>query len=162
MTKLNLACGPMYLKGYINIDDNSHGGYRVDKQANVFDLDYAENSVDEIVLSHFMMYVRRQDAEGFISNLHRMLKPKGVLLVETGDLKSIAKNILNSDNADIIEGYDGVKQLFGWDFSEGHKWAWCPETLTPIFKKAGFAEVMVRRGFFHKNPERDFLVKGVK
>ena len=49
MTKLNLACGPMYLKGYINIDDNSHGGYRVDKQANVFDLDYAENSVDEIV-----------------------------------------------------------------------------------------------------------------
>ena len=53
MTKLNLACGPMYLKGYINIDDNSHGGYRVDKQANVFDLDYAENSVDEIVLSHF-------------------------------------------------------------------------------------------------------------
>ena len=152
----------MYLQGYINIDNNSHGRYPVDKEEDIFNLSYPENSVDEIVLSHFMMYVSRNTAPSFIKSLYKCLKPQGVLLAETGDLKYIAKNIINATDPDIIEGYNGVKQLFGWDFSAGHKWAWCPETLKPLFVDVGFSRVTVERGKYHSNPDRDFIVKGVK
>lgn len=169
LVKLNLACGNYYLGGYTNIDNNSHGNYRVDKEADIFDLSYAEDSVDEIILSHFMMYVDRSSAPAFIKKLYGWLKPGRVLIVETGDLKYIAKNILNTDNPDIIEGMSGVTQLFGWDFSaeggpnsRGHKWAWCPETLEPLFMEAGFSETIISRGKYHNNPERDFIIKGIK
>ena len=167
--KLNLACGEYYLGGYTNIDNNSHGNYTVDKKADIFDLSYEEDSVDEILLSHFMMYVDRSAAPAFLKKLYGWLKPRGILVVETGDLKYIAKNILNTDNPDIIEGKDGVTQLFGWDGSaegrpnsQGHKWAWCPETLEPLFIGAGFSETIISRGKHHDNPERDFIIKGIK
>ena len=57
MKKLNLACGPVYLDGYINIDNKSHfPNIKVDMNADVFDLEFEENSIDEIVVSHFAMY----------------------------------------------------------------------------------------------------------
>ena len=50
MKKLNLACGPVYLDGYINIDNKSHfPDIKVDMNADVFDLEFEENSIDEIV-----------------------------------------------------------------------------------------------------------------
>ena len=57
--KLNLASGQMYLDGYINIDNMSmyNGSMKVDKQADIFTLDWEDNTVDEIILSHFAMYI---------------------------------------------------------------------------------------------------------
>lgn len=162
MTKLNLACGPTYLPGYINIDNNTHGKYRVDHEADIFDLHYDECTIDEILLSHFMMYIDRQSAPSLIGKFYKWLRVGGVLIVETGDLKYIAQHILSTDNPDEIEGYNGVKQLFGWDFSAGHKWAWCPETLEPIFSQVGFSDIVIERGRYHKNPSRDFIIEGIK
>ena len=162
MTKLNLACGTKYLPEYINIDNNSHGTYRVDHQADIFDLQYDECTIDEILLSHFMPYVARQAAPNLIGTFYNWLKVGGILIVETGDLNYITQHILNSNDPDEIEGYDGVKQLFGWDFSAGHKWAWCPETLRPIFSEAGFSDIVIKRGRYHDNPNRDFIIEGVK
>ena len=53
--KLNLASGQMYLEGYINIDNASMygGNMSVDKQADIFTLEWENNTVDEILLSHF-------------------------------------------------------------------------------------------------------------
>tara|TARA_Y100000593_G_scaffold35778_1_gene69855 strand:- start:10359 stop:11723 length:1365 start_codon:yes stop_codon:yes gene_type:complete len=160
--KLNLACGEMYLEGYINIDDNSHGGYRVDKRANVFELDYEANSVDEVLLSHFMMYVDREAAPAFISKIYKWLKPEGKLVVETGDLKAVCRNILANNSAEYLDGFQGIRQLFGWQHSCCHKWAWCEENLKPIFEEAGFNKIVIERGIYHNNPERDFLIEGTK
>ena len=55
--KLNLASGQMYLEGYINIDNMSmyDGSMKVDKQADIFTLEWEDNTVDEIILSHFKL-----------------------------------------------------------------------------------------------------------
>ena len=57
--KLNLASGQMYLDGYINVDNKSmyHGNMKVDKEADVFTLEWENNTVEEIILSHFEMYI---------------------------------------------------------------------------------------------------------
>ena len=57
--KLNLASGQDYREGYINIDNKSmyHGYMEVDHEADVLTMDWEENTVEEILLSHFAMYI---------------------------------------------------------------------------------------------------------
>ncbi len=162
--KLNLASGQMYLDGYVNIDNQSmyHGNMKVDKQADVFELEWEESVVDEIVLSHFAMYIGFQEMQILLRRWYSWLKEGGRLVIETGNVKSIAEHILASDNADEINGPNGVMQLFGWETTAGHKWAWCPETLGQLMHNAGFKNLAVGEGYFHKNAKRDFLIVGSK
>ena len=46
--KLNLASGQHYIPGYINIDNKSmyHGNMQIDKEADVFTLEWEDNTVD--------------------------------------------------------------------------------------------------------------------
>ena len=59
MVKLNLASGQQYIDGYINIDNKSmyQGNMQVDREGDIFTLEWEDNSVDEILLSHFAMYI---------------------------------------------------------------------------------------------------------
>jgi hypothetical protein len=143
--KLNLACGQMYLDGYINIDNLSmyNGSMRVDKQANVFDLEWEDNTVDEILLSHFAMYIGLEEMPTLLKRWYGWLKEGGDIIIETGNVKSIAKFILENDDPDKINSSNGVMQLFGWQTTSGHKWAWCPETLADLMNKTGFETIEV-------------------
>lgn len=162
--KLNLASGQMYLEGYINIDNQSmyHGNMNVDKVADIFELEWEDNTVDEIILSHFAMYIGLETMPTLLNRWYGWLKKDGKLLIETGNIKSIAKFILENNNPDEINSANGVMQLFGWQTTAGHKWAWCPETLADLMNKAGFEIIEVGEGYFHNNKTRDFLIVGTK
>ena len=162
--KLNLASGQHYIPGYINIDNKSmyHGNMQIDKEADVFTLEWEDNTVDEIILSHFAMYIGFKEMQVLLNRWYGWLKDEGKIIIETGNVKSIAKHILENINPDEINNSNGVMQLFGWETTEGHKWAWCPETLGDLLFKAGFKEVEVGDGHFHNNPKRDFLIVGTK
>lgn len=164
VVKLNLASGQMYLDGYINIDNKSmyHGNMKVDMEGDVFSLKWENHSVDEILLSHFAMYIPFQEMTILLKRWYNWLKPDGKLIIETGNVKAIAKHILENNKPDEINGSNGVMQLFGWETTAGHKWAWCPETLGDLLYKSGFREVQVGEGIFHSNPVRDFLIVGIK
>jgi hypothetical protein len=160
--KLNLASGHMYLEGYINIDNKSmyHGNMMVDKEADIFTLEWEDNTVDEIILSHFAMYIPYQEMEILLKRWLGWLKEGGKLIIETGNVKSIAQHILNNNDPSEINSSNGVMQLFGWETTAGHKWAWCPETLGDLMNKAGFKNIEAYEGYFHNNPKRDFLITG--
>ena len=162
--KLNLASGQMYLEGYINIDNMSmyHGDMKVDKQADIFTLDWEENTVEEVILSHFAMYIEFKEMQSLLKKWYGWLKKDGKIIIETGNVKTIAKNILDSSNPNEINGPNGVMQLFGWETTAGHKWAWCPETLGQLMFEVGFKDIQVGEGYFHNNPKRDFLIVGIK
>lgn len=162
--KLNLASGQHYLEGYINVDNKSmyHGNMQVDKEADVFTLEWENNTVDEIILSHFAMYIGYKEMNVLLKRWFGWLKEGGRIVIETGNVKAIAKHILESKDASEINNANGVMQLFGWETTAGHKWAWCPETLGDLLFKAGFKEVEIGDGFFHNNPKRDFLIVGTK
>jgi hypothetical protein len=162
--KLNLASGHMYLDGYINIDNKSmyNGNMKIDKEADIFTLEWENNTVDEIILSHFAMYIPYQEMGNLLKRWFGWLKKDSILLIETGNVKSIAKHILETNEPGEINGPNGVMQLFGWETTAGHKWAWCPETLGTLMYEAGFNSVEVGEGYFHQNPKRDFLIIGIK
>tara|TARA_Y100000310_G_C20699729_1_gene828597 strand:+ start:3748 stop:4239 length:492 start_codon:yes stop_codon:yes gene_type:complete len=163
MTKLNLGSGPHYMEGYINIDNYSqyHGNFRVDQEADFFTLEWENNQIDEIIASHIAMYIDRSWMPILLKRWCGWLKEGGVLIMETGNVKKVAQTILDFDDPSIIEGDYGMKQLFGWDTTAGHTWAWCPETLKPLFLEGGFTTVNIKNGVFH-NPQRDFLLEGIK
>lgn len=161
-TKLNLASGKDYRDGYINIDDCSMYDGKVDLNANVFTLEYEENTVDEILLSHFMMYIDTLEAPVLLKKWNKWLKPNGLLIIETGDLKKLCNTILSTDNPDIINGTNGVMQMFGWANTKGHKWCWCLDTLKPLLENAGFTIIKVYDGGLHNRPERDITIIATK
>lgn len=162
--KLNLACGQMYLDGYVNIDNLSmyYGSMRVDQQGDIFTLEWEDNTVDEILLSHFAMYIGLEEMPTLLKRWYGWLKEGGNIIIETGNVKSIAKFILENDDPDLINSAKGVMQLFGWQTTAGHKWAWCPETLAQQLYLAGFKDIRYGDGYYHENPERDFIILGTK
>ncbi len=164
MTKLNLASGMMYLDGYINIDNFSQygGRMRVDRVQDIFTLEWEDNSVDEILLSHFAMYIHLLEMPVLLKRWHGWLKKDGRIVIETGDLKKIAKSILKTNDPEIINGKNGVMQLYGWETTVGHKWAWCYDTLAPLLAEAGFKEISWRYGGTHENIERDITIIATK
>ena len=167
--KLNLGCGPLYIDGYVNIDDKSQFDCRVDLEADIFELEWEENSCDEIIGSHIAMYIMGgQDNEEkpnqmriLLKRWYPWLKPGGKLIMETSNLKKLAQYIVETDDAWDINSSKGLKSIFGWENTYGHKWSWCPETLTPLFKHAGFSKIEIGDGYFHKGP-RNFLIVGTK
>jgi len=162
--KLNLASGQMYLDGYINIDNQSmyHGDMKVDHVADIFTLEWETNTVDEIILSHFAMYIPYQQMSILLKRWNGWLKKEGRLIIETGNIKNIAQFIVENEDPDLINGPNGVMQLFGWETTSGHKWAWCPETLSQLMYNTGYNNIQVGEGYFHNNKTRDFLIVGTK
>jgi hypothetical protein len=168
--KINLASGELYLSGYINIDNKSHySNAPVDLIADVFELELPDEIVDEIIVSHFAMYIMGGPDNNETPNQMRQLlqrwfnwlKPGGRLIMETGNLKFIAKFILDCNDPIDLQGSKGLKQLFGYGNTYGHRWAWCPEILSPMFKQVGFIDINIQPGVFHSK-ERDFLIIGTK
>ncbi len=73
--KLNLGCGEKKLEGYVNVDMCGTPDVQVD--LSVFPWPFEDNSADEITSAHFLEHV--QDYERTILEMHRILKPKGLL-----------------------------------------------------------------------------------
>lgn len=73
--KLNLGCGEKKIAGYINVDICGTPDMKVD--LSLFPWPFDDNSADEITSAHFLEHV--QDYERTILEMHRILKPNGVL-----------------------------------------------------------------------------------
>ncbi len=73
--RLNLGCGDKKMIGYLNVDVCGEPDLRCDLSQ--FPWPWADNSVDEVFSSHFLEHV--QDYEGTILEMHRILKPNGVI-----------------------------------------------------------------------------------
>jgi predicted SAM-dependent methyltransferase len=165
--RLNLGCGNNYIPGMINIDNKSQygGTFEVDQEADIFTLKWKNNSVNEILLNHVAMYIGLEEMPILLKRWHGWLKKGGRILLETGNLIEVCRHILSTNSLKEINGNDGVAQLFGHEFESGNlyaKWAWTPQTMDYMFKQAGFKNIKVGPGFFHRNPKRDFLIMGIK
>jgi len=170
MKKLNLACGQIYLDGYINIDNKSqYPNIRVDIDDDVFNLTFEDNSVEEIIISHFAMYIMGgQDSQENpnqmrqqLTKWYKWLCPGGRIIMETANIKKVAEFIINCNDPWELQSSKGLKQIFGWENTYGHKWAWSPEILKPLFEEVGFVDVDIYEAMFHSK-ERDFIISGNK
>ncbi len=164
ITALNLACGRDYRKDWINIDNQQmyNGDFPVDIKADITELDWENNTVDCILVNHFIQYTTPEKLEVLLKRWLGWLKHGGSIYIEAGDILNVCRNILNAKTIEELNGKDCIMQLYGIDNNIWNKWAWCPATLTFLMDKVGYKELFTGLGSLHHNPSRDFLTVGYK
>ncbi len=79
MSKINLGCGRKYLTGYLNCDVSPNVKADVYFNLDVFPYPLEADSAEEILLDNVLEHL--EDVVGVMTELHRILKPGGVLKI---------------------------------------------------------------------------------
>lgn len=143
--RLHLGCGEKIFPGYVNIDypSDEHNVMQVkaDYTANITQLDFPPQSVDEIRLHHVFEHFNRVTALAMLIKWQQWLKIGGKLHIETPDLMGSAE-ILTSDLPWQVK-IGTVRHLAGdqaasWTYHVDH---WFPERYQRTLKRFGFSDV---------------------
>ncbi|MGE5402771.1 MAG: glycosyltransferase [Ignavibacteriales bacterium] len=148
--KLHLGCGNDYWKGYINIDVDS--GSSADLIMDIRQLEeyFEANSIEEIVSIHSLNYLRLWEARDFFNQVYRILKPNGKLIIETVNIESAIKQII--ENKGRFDDYlEGIRALhaFGLDDMKVERnftpyaFSWSPWHISEELSRAGYCQVKI-------------------
>lgn len=114
MKYLNIGCGNNFHSDWINLDlyKSKDVLYHNIKKK----LPFINNSVDVIYHSHVLEHLEKDEAENFIKDCFRILKPGGIMRVVVPDLEQIAREYIvnlekgfESMNKNIILNYNWNK-----------------------------------------------------
>lgn len=145
--RLHLGCGQIYLPGYINIDfpstEHTVQAYSVaDAYANITELQFLPNSLDEIRSHHIFEHFDRQTALALLCAWHTWLKPGGTLIIETPDFEASIRVMLQANLA-YKQKQISLRHIFG--SHEAH-WAyhydgWYKAKFEHVLGAIGFAQI---------------------
>jgi predicted SAM-dependent methyltransferase len=93
--KLNLGCGIVYKPGYLNIDKFNNSV--ADKICDADDLPFKSNSIDTIEAHHLIEHFDYIHCKYVLSEWFRVLKPTGIIIIETPDLEETFKKFKHSN-----------------------------------------------------------------
>src|SRR5215471_235356 len=129
--RLHLGCGERYFPGYINLDYplTEHSVQRksvADQFANLLDLKYPAETIDEVRLHHVFEHFSRPHACALLAGWNSWLKPKGILHIEVPDFEETAKAVLSSFASGQAQAV-GLRHIFG---SQEAHWAYHLEGYT--------------------------------
>jgi len=92
---LNMGCGNVYLKHWINCDANGDGK-EVSKVIAGDSLPFEKDSIDYAYCSHLLEHLTRSDGENFVRELYRIIKPGGYTRIVVPDLEAICIDYLRT------------------------------------------------------------------
>ena len=95
MTMINIGCGDVFHPAWINLDvlPVSAGVRRLDARR---PLPFADGTVDAVYHSHVLEHLTSEEAELFLRECFRVLRPGGVVRVVVPDLAGIARAYLDA------------------------------------------------------------------
>jgi len=147
--KLNVACGRVYVDGWVNIDIDPRLP-AVDLVMNVTDgLPFEDASCEIIYSEHFIEHLSITEGMSFFRESYRVLVPGGVVRTATPDLAYLVDRYTAENWR---EGQDWLERrpyrfiqspaemlnvAFRW---WGHQWLYDAEELTRRLREAGFME----------------------
>ncbi|MCA6595314.1 MAG: methyltransferase domain-containing protein [Pseudanabaena sp. M046S1SP1A06QC] len=95
MKYLNLGCGDRFHPSWTNINFVSTGEGVIARDLKQ-GISFPDNSFDVVYHSHVLEHFSKAEAEPFIRECYRVLRPQGILRVVVPDLEQIAKMYLYS------------------------------------------------------------------
>ena len=164
LLKLNLGCGGDIREGYVNIDKYDFRQPEVVVRADIFTINYPDNSIDEILLSHVIEHLTIWKVPSLFSNCYRMLKQGCKLIITVPDIDKLCRAWV--DATDRQERYIVLNAIFSphqsdlitGDTISPHIWGWCHEHLNEHLSQAGFSNVIYSDGE-SKTPGRNWCIK---
>jgi predicted SAM-dependent methyltransferase len=100
--KLHLGCGHDYLDGWVNIDgpkdELCYTDMKADIHSRIEDLEYPDNSIDEILLNAVFEHFPRHVAIMQLRKFYKWLKPQGNLTLLVPDFWGTIEMLRKSEN----------------------------------------------------------------
>ncbi len=157
--KLNIGCGKIYKEGFINID--AFDSTVADKIMSADDLKFSSNTVERIEASQIIEHFGLMKSIYILAEWFRVLKPGGILLIETPDLVKSFKEFIEGD-------LETRKKVLTWIYgveSKGmmHSFCFPTDLLEMILEKTGF--IVIEKSFYEKeenHPTQKIVCKKIK
>ena len=154
--RLHLGCGKQHLPGYVNVDypQSAHAVMKVrpDYEADIMELEFPPESVDEIRLHHVFEHFNRVSALALLIRWHEWLRVGGKILIETPDLIGCARVLLSDASFQVRMGI--VRHLAGdqagsWAYHVDH---WFAERFAVTLGKLGFGQITTSQSSWERPP----------
>ena len=135
LVRVNLGSGQDYRDGYINVDKYDP---RADIQADILELPFDSESVDEIVLSHVIEHISWRKHTTVLEELHRVLKPGAKLEIMYPEFERCVENFFNNKDGNRWKYW--VQTLYGQqiDIGQYHVAPMVSGRLTEQLREVGF------------------------
>lgn len=164
-TKLNLGSGNTKIDGFISVDLYDE---EADVRADICELPYSDNSVDEIVAYQVIEHVPYNRSEAMFAEMYRVLKPGGTAIVETPDIDVVCRKILEEGLLDkwiynlVGEYYRpwDKERYADWEHNAAsiHRNPWNLGRLEKICKPLGFTVKRIPRDKMQYDYEENLAV----
>ncbi len=172
--KLHVGCGDKYYKEYTNIDlydfdpkDTSRDGARYDIKMDLRNLEFEEDTIDEIMFIHGFEHFTRYEGLSVLERWHKILKPGGFIHLEMPDfgrvhkLSFLPKFLFNSNkkrySTNIVNDMFYGNQWSSLEY-ETHRFLWSKKDLKKELEKIGYDVTFISNSAFFHIPFRDMLV----
>lgn len=136
--KLNLGCGKISKKGYINIDKNDFDN--VDRVLDIRELDYKENEIEEVRMNYVIEHLTYKEGEALLKDIFRILKRGGTLELSAPDLDKCCKKFLETKERKWTYWLYNIYGAQRWP-GDVHKSGYIFEKMKELLEKLGFVEV---------------------
>ena len=143
--KIHLGCGHVYKKGYVNID--AYDNIVADKLMLAHKLEFDDNVASLIECIQLIEHLGAAKSIYALAEMFRILRPQGVLIIETPDIEKAFQRFLK-------KGEEDRKYLMNWIFgldSPGmlHRYCFPKDLLSRMLTEAGFIDIKITL----KNPK---------
>lgn len=109
---LNVGCGNHYSQEWNNIDFN--GGSDVIAHDLRCGLPYPDASMDAVYSSHVLEHFSLQDGAAILSEMHRVLRPGGVIRIVVPDLERVCREYLENLEKVTTSPNEKNRQRYTW------------------------------------------------
>jgi predicted SAM-dependent methyltransferase len=165
--KINAGSGQRKFvgNGWVNIDINPkvHAGGGPDLVCDMRNMPFPNNSADVVVSHHTIEHLGCGEADAFIKEAHRVLKPSGHLLIFIPDAKALARRWLVGEIDDYIY-FINMYGAYNGDPHDRHLWNYSFESLRKMVYANGDWHGFERfnwRDIEGANLARDWWILGV-
>jgi len=139
--RIHVGCGPVYKKGYVNID--IFDSTVADRIMSAYHLEFPDDTASHVECMHTIEHLGAAKSIYALAEFFRVLKPGGVLLLETPDIEAAFANFLKKGEAQ-------RKLLMNWIYGldspgMGHRYCFPRELLSRMLKEAGFEDILLRK-----------------
>lgn len=142
--KLELGAGHRPTRGYLHNDLNP--GRDIECVGDAWMLDFADNSLDEVLAIAFIEHLTYDQARDTFRNVYRMLKVGGLFLFDVPDYPRWVEYYLGHLKGNSVPiSMDHVRRtLFGWGRFPGdsHLYGWDRKHLAETLREVGFRHVV--------------------
>lgn len=144
--RLNIGCGDVPIPGYINIDKHVASA---DKIMDALDLEYSDNTIDEIYSSHLLEHFGKREVPKALKEWYRVLKFGGKLSLNLPNLEWCLKNWLAKPENEKWGIF--LDMIYGLQTNDGeyHKTGFTKARLETLLKEAGFRNISIQDHVSH-------------